>query len=235
MYAIRSYYALDHPELFLAQLKAMLRASESYDNLAIMLPMISSVNEVQSAKRLLDQAWMEISEELKVKGSSIRYPNLGVMIEVPAAIYMLPDIAPLVDFWSVGTNDLTQYLLAVDRNNARVAEMYDGLHPAVLRALQQIIQMADEYAKPVSVCGELAGDPVGVLILLAMGYRRFSMNLNSIAKIKYLLRRVNVKDLQPLLADTMKSTDSSPIRQVFTSYLERRGLQSFIRKKTESN
>lgn len=226
---------LDHPELFLAQLKAMLRASEQHDNLAIMLPMISSVNEVQSAKRLLDQAWMEISEELKAKGSSIRYPSLGIMIEVPAAIYLLPDIAPLVDFWSVGTNDLTQYLLAVDRNNARVADMYDGLHPSVLRALSQIIQMANEFAKPVSVCGELAGDPVGVLILLAMGYRRFSMNLNSISKIKYLLRRVSVHELQPLLADAMKFSDSVQIRKIFTDYLEQQGLQSFIRKKTETH
>ena len=222
---------LDHPELFLAQLKAMLRASEHNDNLAIMLPMISCVSEIQAARRLLDQAWLEVSEELRVRSSAIRYPSLGVMIEVPAAIYLLPDLAPYVDFWSVGTNDLTQYLLAVDRNNARVADMYDGLHPAVLRALQQIVQTANQQAKPVSVCGELAGDPIGVLILLAMGYRRFSMNLNNIAKIKYLLRRVRTDALIPLLEQAIQLNDSVQIRKIFTSYLESLGLQSFLSKK----
>ncbi|WP_316672441.1 phosphoenolpyruvate--protein phosphotransferase [uncultured Tolumonas sp.] len=222
---------LDHPELFLAQLKAMLRASEHNDNLAIMLPMISSVSEVQAARRLLDQAWLEVSDELRARGSAIRYPSLGAMIEVPATIYLLPDLAPYVDFWSVGTNDLTQYLLAVDRNNARVADMYDGLHPAVLRALQQIIQVANQQAKPVSVCGELAGDSIGVLILLAMGYRRFSMNLNNIAKVKYLLRRVRTDALAPLLEQAIQLSDSAQIRKIFTNYLESLGLQSFIGKK----
>ena len=222
---------LDHPELFLAQLKAMLRASEHNDNLAIMLPMISSVSEVQAARRLLDQAWLEVSDELRARGSAIRYPSLGAMIEVPATIYLLPDLAPYVDFWSVGTNDLTQYLLAVDRNNARVADMYDGLHPAVLRALQQIIQVANQQAKPVSVCGELAGDSIGVLILLAMGYRRFSMNLNNIAKVKYLLRRVRTDALVPLLEQAIQLSDSAQIRKIFTNYLESLGLQSFVGKK----
>ena len=222
---------LDHPELFLAQLKAMLRASEHNDNLAIMLPMISCVSEIQAARRLLDQAWLEVSDELRTRGSAIRYPSLGVMIEVPAAIYLLPDLAPYVDFWSVGTNDLTQYLLAVDRNNARVAQMYDGLHPAVLRALQQIVHTANQQAKPVSVCGELAGDPVGVLILLAMGYRRFSMNLNNIAKIKYMLRRVRTDALVPLLEQAIQLHDSVQIRKLFTTYLESVGLQGFFSKK----
>jgi phosphotransferase system enzyme I (PtsP) len=153
------------------------------------------------------------------------------MIEVPAAIYLLPDLAPYVDFWSVGTNDLTQYLLAVDRNNARVAQMYDGLHPAVLRALQQIVHTANQQAKPVSVCGELAGDPVGVLILLAMGYRRFSMNLNNIAKIKYMLRRVRTDALVPLLEQAIQLHDSVQIRKLFTTYLESVGLQGFFSKK----
>ena len=209
----------------------MLRASEHNDNLAIMLPMISCVSEIQAARRLLDQAWLEVSDELRTRGSAIRYPSLGVMIEVPAAIYLLPDLAPYVDFWSVGTNDLTQYLLAVDRNNARVAQMYDGLHPAVLRALQQIVHTANQQAKPVSVCGELAGDPVGVLILLAMGYRRFSMNLNNIAKIKYMLRRVRTDALVPLLEQAIQLHDSVQIRKLFTTYLESVGLQGFFSKK----
>jgi phosphotransferase system enzyme I (PtsP) len=127
-------HPLDHPELFLVQLKAMLRASEGLDNLAIMLPMISSVSEIKASRRLLDQAWREVSEEAASRDAVIRYPSLGVMIEVPSALYILPEMAPLIDFWSVGSNDLTQYLLAVDRNNARVASIYDAFHPAVIRA-----------------------------------------------------------------------------------------------------
>ncbi len=109
---------------------------------------------------------------------------------------------------------------------------YDGLHPAVLRALQQIVQTANLQAKPVSVCGELAGDPIGVLILLAMGYRRFSMNLNNIAKIKYLLRRVRTDALIPLLEQAIKLNDSVQIRKIFSSYLESLGLQRFLSKKS---
>ncbi len=222
---------LDHPELFLAQLKAMLRASESYDNLSIMLPMVSSLSEVQSARRLLDQAWLEISEELGRRGSSIRYPALGVMIEVPAALYILPDMAPYVDFWSVGSNDLTQYLLAVDRNNARVASIYDGFHPAVMRALQHLVAVAGRFDKPVSVCGELAGDPLGVLVLLAMGYRRFSMNLNSVARIKYLLRRVSLDELVPLLEIGLRQDNSMALKSLFRGYLEQLGLAGLLPSK----
>jgi phosphotransferase system, enzyme I, PtsP len=187
---------LDHPEIFLVQLKAMLRASQGLDNLSIMLPMVGNLDEVRVARRLLDRAWREVSAETASQQGVIRYPSLGVMIEVPSLLYQLPELAPLVDFWSVGTNDLTQYLLAVDRNNGRVADIYDAMHPAVLRALQQIIDAARRYAKPVSICGELAGDPVGVLVLLAMGYRRFSMNNSNIMRIKYIVRQSRTDELK---------------------------------------
>ncbi|MGL4205494.1 MAG: phosphoenolpyruvate--protein phosphotransferase [Aeromonadaceae bacterium] len=219
---------LDHPELFLAQLKAMLRASEHHDNLSIMLPMISSLAEMQAARRLLDQAWLEISEELGRKGSCIRYPMLGAMIEVPAILYILPEMAPYVDFWSVGSNDLTQYLLAVDRNNARVAGLYDAFHPAVIRVLQQLVQEANAQGKPLSICGELAGDPLGVLILMAMGYRRFSMNLNNIARIKYVIRRTRLTELTALLELGLKQNDSAALKGLFAGYLEQIGLSGLL-------
>lgn len=226
---------LDHPELFLAQLKAMLRASEHHDNLSIMLPMISSVGEMQAARRLLDQAWLEISEELGRKGSSIRYPMLGAMIEVPAILYILPEMAPYVDFWSVGSNDLTQYLLAVDRNNARVAALYDAFHPAVIRVLQQLVNEAHLQGKPISICGELAGDPLGVLILMAMGYRRFSMNLNNIAKIKYVIRRTRLSDLTALLELGLKQNDSAALKGLFAGYLEQIGLSGLLPRQQQLN
>jgi phosphotransferase system enzyme I (PtsP) len=219
---------LDHPELFLAQLKAMLRASEVHDDLSIMLPMVGSVSDVVASRRLLDQAWAEVSEEFERRGRKLRYPKLGAMIEVPSVLYILPELAPLVDFWSVGTNDLTQYLLAVDRNNSRVAGLYDAFHPAVMRVLWQLARTAMEQDKPVSICGELAGDPLGVLILMAMGYRTFSMNLNNIARIKYLIRRVRLSDLQPLLERGLQQGSSDDLRTEFMSYLEELGLSDLL-------
>lgn len=219
---------LDHPELFLAQLKAMLRASEGHDNLAIMLPMVGSLNEVQAARRLLDQAWLEVSEELGRRGSSVRYPMLGAMIEVPSILYILPEVSPYVDFWSVGSNDLTQYLLAVDRNNNRVAGLYDPFHPAVIRVLQHVVQTATAHGKSVSICGELAGDPLGVLILMAMGYRTFSMNLNNIARIKYVIRRISLDDLPPLLETGLQQSNSAALKELFAGYLTRQGLANLL-------
>ncbi|WP_319783339.1 phosphoenolpyruvate--protein phosphotransferase [Oceanisphaera sp. IT1-181] len=219
---------LDHPEIFLVQLKAMLRASHGLDNLSIMLPMVTNLDEVRVARRMLDRAWREVSAETPEQ-VVIRYPSLGVMIEVPSLLYLLPELAPLVDFWSVGTNDLTQYLLAVDRNNGRVANIYDALHPAVLRALQQIIDTGERFGKPVSICGELAGDPIGVLILLAMGYRRFSMNSSNILRIKYIVRQSRCDELKKLLAETEGQQQLGSIKQIFGRYLEERGLSGLLR------
>lgn len=220
---------LDHPEIFLVQLKAMLRASQGLDNLSIMLPMVTSLDEIRVARRMLDRAWREVSAETADQQGIIRYPSLGVMIEVPALLYQLQDMAPLVDFWSVGTNDLTQYLLAVDRNNGRVADIYDALHPAVLRALQQIIDAARRHAKPVSICGELAGDPIGVLVLMAMGYRRFSMNNSNLMRIKYIVRQSRCDELQKLLQEALSHQNTGVFKGLFGRYLEERGLGGLLR------
>ncbi len=220
---------LDHPEIFLVQLKAMLRASQGLDNLSIMLPMVGSLDEVRVARRLMDRAWREVSAETVDQQGVVRYPSLGVMIEVPSLLYLLPELSPLVDFWSVGTNDLTQYLLAVDRNNGRVAGIYDALHPAVLKALQQIIDTARRYGKPVSICGELAGDPIGVLVLLAMGYRRFSMNNSNLMRTRYIVRQSSSAELQALLEEALRHQHTGAFKGVFARYLEERGLGGLLR------
>jgi phosphotransferase system enzyme I (PtsP) len=115
------------------------------------------------------------------------------MLEVPSMVFMLPQLANRVDFISVGTNDLTQYILAVDRNNTRVASMYDSLHPAVLRALAMIAHDAERFGIDLRLCGEMAGDPMCVTILIGLGYRHLSMNGRSVARVKYLLRRIDIK------------------------------------------
>lgn len=216
---------LDHPEIFLAQVRAMLRASEGLDNMRVMLPMITDVAEVDEALRLLRKAYAEVCEE----GCKVEMPQIGVMIEVPSAVYQARVIAKRVDFLSVGTNDLTQYLLAVDRNNPRVANLYDSLHPAVLRALIQIVESGHQEGKHISICGEMAGDPAAVILLLAMGYDSLSMNASSVGRVRWLLRHFTHKKAAKLLHEVLSMESAVVIRCHLELALERAGLGNLIR------
>jgi phosphotransferase system enzyme I (PtsP) len=220
---------LDHPEIFLVQIRAMLRASIGLDNLSIMLPMITSVREVSEAKRLIRQAFYEVEEEAQVDGESLRMPKIGVMLEVPAVLYQLPQLSKIVDFFSVGSNDLTQYLLAVDRNNPRVAELYDSYHPAVLSALHTIAKHSELLQVPVSVCGELAGEPGGVVLLLAMGYRMLSMNNHNLLKVKWIIRNIHRGNAEQLLAKVLTLNNPQDVRAEINNYLESVGLGGLVR------
>ncbi|MGX5913306.1 phosphoenolpyruvate--protein phosphotransferase [Aliidiomarina sp. Khilg15.8] len=222
---------LDHPEIFLVQARAMMSANVGRGNLKILLPMISSLEEVDEAARLLNQAYFEVRNELVQTnpGQELARPQLGVMIEVPSILYQLDTIAPRVDFFSVGTNDLTQYLLAVDRNNPRVASLYDPYHPAVLRALMHIIKSSKKLDKPVSVCGEFAGEPGGALLLVAMGYRQLSMSHQNLDKVKWIIRNVHSSTLQVLLAQALQARHPSQVRRVVNDKLESLGLGGFVR------
>lgn len=190
---------LDHPEIFLVQTRAMLKASEGLNNLRILLPMISGIQELEEALHLIHRAWGEVRDE----GTDVPLPPIGVMIEIPAAVYQTRELARQVDFLSVGSNDLTQYLLAVDRNNPRVADLYDFLHPAVLQALQKVVNDAHLEGKPVSICGEMAGDPAAAVLLLAMGFDSLSMNATNLPKVKWLLRQVTQSKATELLGQVM--------------------------------
>lgn len=216
---------LDHPEIFLVQLRAMLRASEGLNNLHIMLPMISNVGEVEAALRLLSQAHAELLEE----GLKIKMPGVGVMVEVPAAVYQIRALAKRVDFVSVGSNDLTQYILAVDRNNTHVASLYDALHPAVLRALFDVVKGAHKERRHVSVCGEIAGDPLAVLLLLAMGFDTLSVNATSLPRIKWVIRNFSMLKAQQLLEEVLAMDDPIEIRCHMELALEEAGLGGLIR------
>jgi phosphotransferase system enzyme I (PtsP) len=220
---------LDHPEIFLVQIRAMLRASIGLENLSIMLPMITSVSEVSEAKRLIRQAFYEVEEEAQEQGESLYMPKIGVMLEVPAVLYQLPQLSKIVDFFSVGSNDLTQYLLAVDRNNPRVAELYDSYHPAVLSALHTIAKHSDLLKVPVTVCGELAGEPGGVVLLLAMGYRKLSMNNHNLLKVKWIIRNIHRGNAEQLLAKVLTLNNPQDVREKINQYLESVGLGGLVR------
>jgi phosphotransferase system enzyme I (PtsP) len=216
---------LDHPEIFTAQIHAMLRASVGFDNLQIMLPMISNINEVKSALQLIKKAYRELIQE----GVKVKYPPVGVMIELPAAVYQTRALARLVDFISVGSNDLTQYLLAVDRNNPRVANLYSAFHPAVLSALQQVVEGAQAEGKPVSICGEMAGDPGAAILLMAMGYDVLSMNAASLLKVKSVLRSITLEVAEELLENVMQLDDTQLIRSAVDLSLYNAGVDRLLR------
>ncbi|MBA4501608.1 phosphoenolpyruvate--protein phosphotransferase [Marinobacterium marinum] len=216
---------LDHPEIFLVQVRAMLRASEGFNNLRIMLPMVTSVHEVEEALRQIDRALVELQDE----GYDVQRPLVGVMVEVPAAVYQVRRFARLVDFVSVGSNDLTQYILAVDRNNPRVAGLYAAYHPAVLRALQYIARETRKEGKPVSICGEMAADPGGALLLMAMGYEVLSMNANNLPRVKSAIRGVSLARAQSLLNRVLRMDDAEEIHRYLRHTLKQLGLGQLTR------
>ena len=218
--------SLDHPEIFLAQIRAMLRASEGLNNLRIMLPMISSVPELDSALELIDRAYNELLQE---EGYSIQRPQVGAMIEVPAAVYQVKELGRKVDFLSVGTNDLTQYLLAVDRNNPRVANLYHALHPSVLRALKIIHEQATAVNCQISVCGEVAGDPLGAVVLLGLGYENLSMSANSLLKVKSMLNQVSKSEARILAKRALRMSDASSVSVFLSDALNRPELSKLYR------
>jgi phosphotransferase system, enzyme I, PtsP len=216
---------LDHPEIFLVQVRAMMKASKGLNNLRIMLPMISNVQELEDALELIYRAHDELLEE----GLQLELPPIGVMVEVPAAVYQARELAKRVSFLSVGSNDLTQYLLAVDRNNARVADLYHAYHPAVLQALQKVVIDGHAEGRQVSICGELAGDPAAAILLLAMGYDMLSMNATNLPRVKSVIRSVSLDQAKSLLARAMQMESSAQIRAMLEDELTAAGMTRLLR------
>jgi phosphotransferase system enzyme I (PtsP) len=217
---------LDHPEIFMVQIRAMLKAAIGLDNLQILLPMISSVFEVEEALHLIHRAVMEVQEE---EGVPILMPRVGVMVEVPATVLQIGDMVQLVDFVSVGSNDLTQYLLAVDRNNARVADIYTPYHPAVLRALQMVVDEVHRAGKPVGICGEMAGDPGTAVLLMAMGFDSLSMSASNLLKIRKVICNVPYAQARALLEQVTQVDNAAVIKSLVEFELEDLGLLDLIR------
>lgn len=216
---------LDHPEIFSAQIRAMLKASVGLNNLQIMLPMISNVSEVVASTQLIKKAYRELLQE----GHDVTYPRVGVMIELPAAVYQARALARMVDFVSVGSNDLTQYILGVDRNNPRVANLYTSFHPSVLQALRQVVNEAHQEGKQVSICGEMAGDPGAAILLMAMGFDVLSMNSSTLLKVKSVIRSVTFEAAQDLLEQVLQLEDAQTIRSAVDMALYNAGVDRLLR------
>lgn len=211
---------LDNPGIFLTQLRAMLRANARYANLRLLLPMISSPHEVDEVYDLLDRARGALLKE----GRAAAMPSVGVMVEVPSVIYQMEALAKRVDFFSVGTNDLTQYMLAVDRNNVRVSRHYDSLHPGVLRAIDHAVRQARSLGKPISVCGEMAGHPASAVLLLGMGIDALSMAPPSIPRVKQALRTFTRQRAQELLAAAVGAEGPDEVHQILNAAFHEVGL-----------
>ncbi len=201
-------FALDNVQILVTQLRAMLRAAREPGQLHIMLPMVSSVEELLTCRTLLDDTEAQLRDE----GVDVHSPRLGIMIEVPAAISQLSKWCPHLDFVSVGSNDLSQYLLALDRNNPRVAARYDHVHPAVLTEVKRIVDAARSCALPLSICGEMAADPVSVLLLLGMGVDRLSMSSARLPRVKLLIRNLEEGLAERFLQQALMLDSAAEIR-----------------------
>lgn len=205
---------LKYPDLFKTQLKGILRASVS-GNIKIMYPMITQIEEIRQANEILNQAKIELRKEGKKFDENIQ---VGAMIEVPSVAVIADIIAKEVDFLSIGTNDLIQYTMAVDRVNEDVAFLYDPLHPAILRLLKIIIDAGHNAGKSVGMCGEMAGSSEFTIALLGLGLDEFSMSAIQIPKIKNVIRSVSMKDAKNLANELLKCTDRSEIYKVIKKF-----------------
>jgi len=183
-------WSLAEPEMFGQQLRAILRAS-AHGKVRLLLPMIGRLDEVEHAHKAIAKA----QKQLAARGQPCSRVEIGAMVEVPAAALVIEPLLKKLDFVSIGTNDLIQYTLAIDRTDEAVADLYDPWHPAVLHLIKRTIDAATASGKPVSVCGEMAGDPQFTAMLLAMGLRSFSMHPSQIAKIKQRLLRLDAREL----------------------------------------
>ena len=202
-------YSLSEPQMFMVQLRALLRASV-FGKLNIMIPMLSHAQEIDRTLALIERAKAELSEE-KIKFSA-KIP-VGGMIEVPAAALALGMFVRRLSFLSIGTNDLIQYTLAVDRSDEAVVNLYDPLHPAVLRLIAGTNQAGTRHNLPVAVCGEMAGDPAYTALLLGMGLRNFSMHPGNLLEIKQQILRADVGDLTPRVQRILKLDEQDKIRE----------------------
>jgi phosphotransferase system enzyme I (PtsI) len=199
---------LDQPELFMPQLRACLRAT-AHGDVRIMVPLVNTVGEIQAVRELLNTA----ADELRAEGRPFnRGVKLGTMIETPAAALKATELAQHVDFFSIGTNDLVQYTLAVDRTNTRLARLFDPFHPAVLRQISLVARAGRSAGIEVSVCGELAARPLGAVLLLGLDILALSVAWPSLPEIKKLIRELRIEDVRRAASEALNASTSEGVK-----------------------
>jgi len=209
---------LDNPQLFKTQIRAVLRAG-AHKNIKFMLPMISSVDEVRASKEIIDHC----KSELKKEGKQFdKHMSVGIMIEIPSAAVIMNDFAGEVDFVSIGTNDLIQYLLAVDRGNDIVSSIYQEFHPAVVRTLHDIIKSGKKTKTPVSICGEMAADPFAVPLLIGFGLDSLSVFASAIPHIKKIIRNIDFKEVELMANKCLELKTEKEIRNIIHEYYNKK-------------
>ncbi|WP_286240806.1 phosphoenolpyruvate--protein phosphotransferase [Neptuniibacter halophilus] len=212
-------FCLDNAHLLLSQIRAMLVAAGLGQQLHILIPMVSDKQQILAFKQLLADAIRQLQEE----GVAVEAPAVGCMIEVPAAISQIPFWADELDFISIGSNDLSQYLLSVDRNNPRVAALYDPVHPAVIHEINRVVAQAQKAGLKISLCGELASEPVAVVLLVGMGLRSLSLGAAYLPKIKKLIRLIDQQRASEVLQQALTRQSAAEVRAVVEQYLQEAG------------
>jgi phosphotransferase system enzyme I (PtsI) len=216
-------FCLREVDIFKTQLRAIWRAS-AIGKIKILFPMISGIEEIREAKQLLQ----ETRDELVAEGVKVAPKmEIGAMIEVPSAVVIADKLAREVDFFSIGTNDLIQYALAIDRANERLTYLYEPLHPAVLRLLKRVVDVAHEANIRVAMCGEMAGDPICCLILLGMELDELSMSHLAIPRIKRIIRESSLKEAKTLLKKAMTFSAASEVRGYVENYMRQQFPEEF--------
>ncbi len=217
---------LKDPPLLIKQIKAVIKANES-GNISLLFPMITTIEEIFSLKAMVKDCYDQVKKE---QTNVPKMPPVGIMVEVPAAIKLIPFLQDHIDFFSVGSNDLTQYLLAVDRNNSEVSSLYTPFHPAMVEALFEIAAQCRKIGKPVTVCGEMAGKSVSALMLLGMGFRRFSMNPLALMEIKRLLTHVHASYAAHVVRSIRRFPSASMIEEYLTEQFLKKYPELFIKQ-----
>ena len=209
--------SLNRRDLFMPQLKAILRAGV-YGRAAIMAPMVVSVDEILRLRAFVREAMQELEDEGKEYSKNVQ---IGIMVETPAAAVMTPTFAKYVDFFSIGTNDLVQYTLSVDRVNPNVHYLYNHFHPAVLQLIQRTIKAANDHGIWSGMCGEMASDPYAAVILMAMGINELSMSAPSIPRVKEMIRSVTFEEAKGHLAKVMEMETGEQVLKYLQEAMER--------------
>jgi phosphotransferase system enzyme I (PtsP) len=200
---------LRQPEVLKKQIKALFLAARTHDNVQLLFPMVMELDEFRKAKKLVEKC----RNELELQGLDVPKLPVGAMFEVPAAVMLCDHFMPELDFCSIGSNDLTQYVLAVDRNNPQTSNLYDPLHPSVLQLIQRLADSAKRHGKPLELCGEMASDPDGCVVLVGLGIRLLSMNPPLIPVVKERLSQVTLEQAQKIAKRALEMHSAGEVRR----------------------